>query len=84
MTLDEYIAQAKRDYPNGYSDYIAAEPEDTPEAWDETLEMCKNKQMIINDSWVISSFADMPDWENEKLWTFLGWNEYNFSKFSNS
>ena len=80
MTLNEYIAQAEQEYPNGYSDYIAKYPEDTPEAWELNLDMRENREIKVNDVLTIKSFKDMPNWDKNILWTFLGWVEYNFNK----
>lgn len=80
MELNEYIEQAERDYPNGYADYIAKYPEDTPEAWELNLELHDNREMVVNDFWIIKTFADMAEWDNNKMWTFLGWLEYNHNK----
>ena len=79
MELYEYMKKAELDYPNGYADYIAKNPDDTPEAWELNLEMCNNREMVVNKFWIIKTFADMAEWDNNKLWTFLGWIDYEFN-----
>ena len=80
MNLNDYIAQAKKDYPNGYSDYIAKNPEDTPEVWELNLDMRENREIRVNDVITIRSFKDMPNWDNNILWALIGSVEYQFNK----
>ena len=74
------MKQAEREFPNGYADYIAKFPEDTPESWELNLDLYENQEMHITDFWTIKTFADMADWDNNRLWAFLGWLEFKHNK----
>ena len=80
MDLGDYIKQAQVKYPNGYADYSVANPEDTPDSWNELLGLPFSGEVKVADIFTITDFSDMPDWSREKLWTFLGWIAHNASK----
>jgi hypothetical protein len=64
------IEQAKSDYPNGYSDYLATNPTGTPERWAKALrgaEETMHNGFLFNEQ----EFANMDKWEVEKFWTFI-------------
>lgn len=74
MGINEYIQQAREDYPNGYSDYINKYPTDTVDVW---VRIYKDREIEVNGFlYNASELSIMDMWENDKLWTFLGNVEY--------
>lgn len=80
MEITSYIEQAKVTYPNGYADYITKYPQDTPISWNDIFDIGYSKEVKVGEFFTITDFSDMDTWSNEKLWTFLGWIEYNSNK----
>jgi hypothetical protein len=80
MTMADYIAQAEREFPNGYSDYITKCPSDTLEIWEDVLQNIYGGEIKVNDNFIVKSFSDMASWDNNKLWVFLAHIDYNANK----
>lgn len=79
MTLDEYIQKSKQEYPNGYSDYIKANPEETIEAW---IQMWAPDTVRVFKEYTFDrgEVSIMDLWELEKFHTFMGGTEYQFNQ----
>jgi hypothetical protein len=78
MELNDYIQQAREQYPNGYSDYINKYPTDTIDLW---LSIYKDTEREVNGFLYNKSELSIMDmWDKDKLWTFLGEIEYYASQ----
>jgi len=78
MELKDYVEVAKSKYPNGYSDYIAANPADTIESWYQLYKSMNISKVVEDTTFDINEIALMDKWSNEKFWLFLGDINYQF------
>lgn len=72
MEMNEYIEQVKVEYPNGYSDYIKANPSDGVEMWKNIYRSMNVSRQVGEYLFDYNSISDMENWESEKFWTFIG------------
>jgi hypothetical protein len=72
MELNDYVEIARGKYPNGYSDYIAANPEDTMNAWYELYKAMNISKIVEGQTFDVNEIVLMENWTNEKFWLFIG------------
>lgn len=78
MELKDYVEVAKGKYPNGYSDYIVANPDDTIESWYQLYKSMNISKVVGDTTFDINEIALMDKWPNEKFWLFVGDINYQF------
>ena len=72
MELKDYVEIAKNKYPNGYSDYIAMNPEDTVDSWYQLYKGMNTSKVVEGNTFDINEIVVMDKWPNEKFWLFIG------------
>lgn len=80
MEMNEYIEQAKVEYPNGYSDYIKAHPSDGVDMWKIIYKSMNVSRQVGEYLFDYNSISDMENWESDKFWTFIGEIRHSVTK----